>query len=128
MHDGLNAALEELLSEYTRQVEHVREAHAKLSQITATAVSADGTVTVTIGPQGRIDALLFHPRVYSRMSPTELSGMILDLIGEATRDVAQQTQDLMAPLVPEGLAFEEIFGANADVTSLLPQPRTRKST
>ncbi|WP_433246619.1 YbaB/EbfC family nucleoid-associated protein [Streptosporangium sp. CA-135522] len=123
MHEEFQATLEKLLGEYNRQVKQVREVHARLHEVSATVTAPDGTVTVRVGLQGRVDALEFHPRVYSRLSPSDLSGTILDLIDQATSAVTAQTRELMAPLVHEDMSVDEFFGTAADMTFLPPKPQ-----
>ncbi|MEV4247455.1 hypothetical protein AB0J63_29065 [Streptosporangium canum] len=62
------------------------------------------------------------PRVYRKLSPSELSRSILEQIGVAAAEVSAETQRLVGPLVPEGLPYEEIFGEGASFESFLPQP------
>ncbi|HUR01406.1 MAG TPA: YbaB/EbfC family nucleoid-associated protein [Nonomuraea sp.] len=118
MHDDLQAAIEDLVAEFGRQVREVRETHAQLREVTATV--SDGNVTVTAGPQGRIDEITFHPRVYSRLSPSELARAVLDQVTKANTQVAEESRVLMAPLVPEGMATEQLFGGEFDLDGLLP--------
>ena len=119
MHDDLQAAIEDLVAEFGRQVSQVRETHAQLREVTATV--SDGNVTVTAGPQGRIDEITFHPRVYSRLSPSELAQAVLDQVTKANAQVAEDSRVLMAPLVPEGMAAEQLFGGEFDLDGLLPE-------
>ncbi|MFD1540922.1 YbaB/EbfC family nucleoid-associated protein [Nonomuraea guangzhouensis] len=119
MHDDLQAAIEDLVAEFGRQVHQVRETHAQLREVTATV--SDGNVTVTAGPQGRIDEITFHPRVYSRLSPSELAQAVLDQVTKANAQVAEESRGLMAPLVPEGMAAEQLFGGEFDLDGLLPE-------
>ncbi|MEV0351241.1 YbaB/EbfC family nucleoid-associated protein [Nonomuraea sp. NPDC050680] len=118
MHDDLQAAIEGLVAEFGRQVSQVRETHAQLREVTATV--SDGNVTVTAGPQGRIDEIIFHPRVYTRLSPSELAQAVLDQVAEANARVAEESRKLMAPLVPEGMPAEQLFGGEFDLDRLLP--------
>ncbi|MFG1688648.1 YbaB/EbfC family nucleoid-associated protein [Nonomuraea sp. NPDC049269] len=119
MHDDLQAAIEDLVAEFGRQVRQVRETHAQLREVTATV--SDGNVTVTAGPQGRIDEITFHPRVYRRLSPSELAQAVLDQVAKANTQVAEESRVLMAPLVPEGMAAEQLFGGEFDLDGLLPE-------
>jgi DNA-binding protein YbaB len=121
-------AIEELAMDYNRQAKRLREAYAKVTELTATARSADGMVTVMVGPRGQIQDIRLDARVYRKLSPSELAGAIMEQIGAGTAEVAERTKELMAPFVPEGLPYEEIFGEGASLESFLPQPVDLRST
>jgi DNA-binding protein YbaB len=124
MHDDLQAAIEDLTEEFGRQARQVEETHAMLREVTAT--SSDGNVTVTAGPQGRIEEITFHPRVYSRLSPSELARAVLEQVTEANAQVAERSRELMTPLLPEGIAVERLFGGDFELGPLLPEPPLRR--
>ncbi|MEV0148006.1 MULTISPECIES: YbaB/EbfC family nucleoid-associated protein [unclassified Nonomuraea] len=120
MHDDLQATIESLVEEYDRQVREVHEVHARLGEVTATV--SDGNVTITAGPQGRIDEIVFHPRVYGRLSPTELARAVQEQIAKAQAEVDERSHEIMAPLMPEGLDAGELSGGLLDLGALLPDP------
>lgn len=115
--------LEQLVQEVNQQTEQLRETHEKVRELSATATSKDGMVTVTVGPRGEVLAIEFDPRVYRKLSPSELSASIVAEIGRATRQVSGQMKELMEPFVPD-LPFEDLFGAETSFESFLPQPGT----
>jgi hypothetical protein len=43
-------------------------------------------------------------------------------IGNASMIVAEQAKDLMAPLMPDDLPYEELFGEKIGLESFLPLP------
>lgn len=120
--DEFQATMEELAEEYNRQAAELRDVYGKLNELTATAQSEDRMVAVTIGSQGQVQGIELDPRVYRKLSPSELSRSILEQIGVATAEVSAETQQLVGPLLPEGLPYEEIFGEGASFESFLPQP------
>ena len=122
MRAELRASLEGLMEDYGRRIERLRKMQQDLREVGATAKSKDGLVTVVVGPRGRVQDITLDPRVYRRLSTSELSQTIMSLIGEATSDVADQMQKIMAPFMPEGMAFDEVLGEKGDLTMLLPQP------
>ncbi|WP_242676055.1 hypothetical protein [Streptosporangium minutum] len=84
-------------------------------------------VAVTVGSQGQVQGIQLDPRVYRKLSPSELwrselSRSPLEQIGVGAAEVSAETQRLVGPLVPEGLPYEEIFGEGASFESSLPQP------
>lgn len=122
MTDSFRATIHELAAEYNRQVQLTRDVYAKLNELRATATSGDGMVSVTVGPRGQVRAIKLNPRVYRRLSPSELAAAIMAQIGRASAQVAERTKELMAPLMPEGLPYEEIFGQGVDLDAFLPAP------
>ncbi|GAT67602.1 DNA-binding protein [Planomonospora sphaerica] len=119
--DEFRAAMDGLAAEYDRQAERLREVYGRLGELSATACSRDRMVTVTVGPRGRVQKIEFDPRVYRRLSPSELAQTIMEQIDAATAEVAEGTRELMAPFVPEGLPYEEVFGEGVDLASFLPR-------
>ncbi|MFJ2030194.1 YbaB/EbfC family nucleoid-associated protein [Streptosporangium sp. NPDC087985] len=127
MSDEFRTAIEELADEYNRQAAQLRETYGKLNELTVTACSDDRMVTVTVGPRGQVQDIEFDPRVYRKLSSAELSQSIMEQIGVATGEVSARTRELMAPFVPDGLPYEELFGEGASFDSFLPQPVTSPS-
>lgn len=120
--DEFQATMEELAEEHNRQTAELRDVYGKLNELTATAQSEDRMVTVTVGSQGQVQGIELDPRVYRKLSPSELSRSILEQIGVAAAEVSAETQRLMGPFLPEGLPYEEVFGEGASFESFLPQP------
>ncbi|MEW9553849.1 YbaB/EbfC family nucleoid-associated protein [Nonomuraea sp. NPDC050783] len=122
MSDEFRLTIEALAKEYNQQAVRLREAYGKLSELTVTAESRDHMVSVTVGPRGQVQSIKLDPRVYRKLSPSQLARTIMEQIGAATAQVADRTKELMAPFVPEGLPLEDVFGEGASIESFLPQP------
>jgi DNA-binding protein YbaB len=104
-----SATLDELTREHERHTRLVEEAYGKLNESEAVARSDDEMVTATVGPHGRLKSLRLNPRVYRRLSPSELADTIVKVIGQATDSIEERTRELIGPLLPEGVAYEEVF-------------------
>ncbi|MET8869998.1 YbaB/EbfC family nucleoid-associated protein [Nonomuraea sp. NPDC004580] len=120
--------LEQLVKEVNQQTEQLKQAQEKMRDLTATAKSRDGMVTVTVGPRGDVQAIEFDPRVYRKLSPSELSDSIMAQIKDATRQVSGDMRELMEPFTP-ALPFEDLFGSEAGADLFFPGsdlPRTEK--
>ncbi|AQZ61524.1 unnamed protein product [[Actinomadura] parvosata subsp. kistnae] len=115
--------LEQLVQEVDQQTEQLRRMQERMRDLSATATSKDGMVTVTVGPRGEVRTIDLDPRVYRKLSPSELSDTIVAQIGDATRQVSGELKELMAPLVPD-LPFEDLFGDGTGFESFLPRPGT----
>ncbi|MEU4575201.1 YbaB/EbfC family nucleoid-associated protein [Nonomuraea sp. ATR24] len=119
--------LEQLVQEVNQQTEQLGRMRERARELSATATSKDGLVTVTVGPRGEVRSIEFDPRVYRRLSPSELSAVLVEQIGRATTQVSGEMKELMAPFVPD-LPFEDLFGEGTDLDAFLPgagpaQPR-----
>ncbi|MEU4698893.1 YbaB/EbfC family nucleoid-associated protein [Nonomuraea dietziae] len=122
LNDEFRLTIEALAKEYNRQAGELRAAYGKLSELTGTTESRDGMVSVTVGPRGQVQDIKLDPRVYRKLSPSQLASAIMDQIDAATEQVADRTKELMAPFMPEGLPLEEVLGEGASIESFLPQP------
>lgn len=108
------AHIDELLKEYRDKRAQLRELQERLAGAEATSTAADEMVRVTVGPQGQLKQLEFDPRVYRRLSPTELADAIMEAAGRAADQVREQVQDAMQPLEPpnvEGFDLDKVLGA-----------------
>ncbi|MFC4121919.1 YbaB/EbfC family nucleoid-associated protein [Nonomuraea zeae] len=115
--------LEQLVQEVNQQTEQLKQMQASAKELSATATSQDGMVSVTVGPRGEVRAIEFDPRIYRKLSPSELSASIVEQIRHATLQVSREMKELMEPLVPN-LPFEDLFGEETSFESFLPQPGT----
>ncbi|MGI5490324.1 YbaB/EbfC family nucleoid-associated protein [Microtetraspora malaysiensis] len=122
MNDEFRLTIEALAKEYNRQAGELRAAYGKLSELTGTAESPDRMVRVTVGPRGQVQDIALDPRVYRKLSPSQLSREIMEQIGAATEQVTGRTKELMAPFMPEGLPLEDVLGEGASIDSFLPRP------
>ncbi|MEV1173000.1 YbaB/EbfC family nucleoid-associated protein [Nonomuraea sp. NPDC049784] len=116
--------LEQLVQEVNRQTEQLKKMQEKVRELSATARSKDGMVTVTVGPRGEVRTIELDPRVYRKLSPSELSASIVDQIGRATRQVSGDMKELMEPFGVPDLPFEDLFGEGTSFESFLPHPGT----
>ena len=123
MRAEFRASIEELMDDYSQQVERLNEMRHDLDKVSATATRKDGLVTVVVGPRGQVQDIRLNPRVYRKLDSGELSRAIMQLIGEATADVSEQMRKIMTPFMPEGLSHETALGKDG-FTSFLPQPPT----
>jgi DNA-binding protein YbaB len=121
MGADFGASEEELVGNYTRQIERLQGMRHDLGEISATAKRPDGLITVVVGSQGQVQDIQLDPRVYRKLDSGELSRAIMELITEATSDAAAQTKKIMAPFVPEGLSLDATSGEDIDFTAFLPQ-------
>ncbi|MEV4185456.1 YbaB/EbfC family nucleoid-associated protein [Streptosporangium canum] len=116
--------LEKLVKEVNRQTEQVQGMHEKARDMSASATSDDGMVTVTVGARGDVHKIDFDPRVYRKLSPSELAASLIEQIGAATRTLSGELKEAMQPLAPADLPFDDLLGEGVDFPSFLAQAMT----
>ncbi|MGH3387967.1 MAG: YbaB/EbfC family nucleoid-associated protein [Actinomadura sp.] len=119
MREDLQAHLDELMEQYQAKRAQFQDLQRQMSSAEATVTAADGMVKVTVGPQGRLTGLEFDPRVYRKLSPTELAECVLAAVQEAGGQVGDQMRAALEPLVPDGTSYGET--GKVDLSKLLPE-------
>ncbi|MGW4411127.1 YbaB/EbfC family nucleoid-associated protein [Nonomuraea sp. NPDC004702] len=122
MADAFEAEVSALAGEINQQVARVREAFGELSALERTARSADGMVTVTVGRHGQLRGIELNPRAFRNLSPSQLADAIMQQANAATAAVSEQSRQLLDPLMPDGLPFEDVFGERATLDAFFPGP------
>ncbi|GAA3546293.1 hypothetical protein GCM10022419_028040 [Nonomuraea rosea] len=112
--------LDQLVQEVNQQTEQLKQVHEQVSRLSVTVRSSDGLVSVTVGPRGEVRAIDFDPRVYRKLSPSELSALTVEQIQRATRQVSGEMKELMEPFASD-LPFEDLFGEGTGFESFLPR-------
>ncbi|GAB2958952.1 YbaB/EbfC family nucleoid-associated protein [Nonomuraea fastidiosa] len=118
--NNFEASVEELAEQVNEQISRVRETYGALDAVEATKTSSDGMISVTVGSQGQLRDLRLDPRVYRKLSASELADAIMVQIRRATADVDEQRRRLMEPLLPEGLPYEQVFGERVSLDAFVP--------
>ncbi|MDP9848663.1 YbaB/EbfC family nucleoid-associated protein [Streptosporangium lutulentum] len=114
--------VEGLAGQVNQQVERVRETYEALNSIESTMGSSDGMISVVVGPQGQVRDIELDPRVYRKLSATELADAIMEQINRAAAAVSEQRRHLLEPLMPDGLRYDQVFGENVTLDAFLPSP------
>ncbi|MEU3698882.1 YbaB/EbfC family nucleoid-associated protein [Streptomyces griseoviridis] len=113
--------------------EAVARAKEDLSRASVSKHSPDRSVRVSVGPQGEVTSLEFLDGKYKKMSPTDLSSVILQAINAARADMARRVMDVFDPVVrrapgdrsrshDSGLDWDEIFGSLISETETPSRP------
>jgi DNA-binding protein YbaB len=118
------AQVDELLADYRRSREHLATFQRQLAAITATASSADGLVTATVGPRGTLTGLQIGDAAYRRYRPAELAEQIVRATAAATVEALAGAADVLAPALPHGSDPQALlFGtADLDPAQIVPAP------
>jgi DNA-binding protein YbaB len=112
---------DQLAADYAQHRATAIAMQRQLQTISTTATSANGLVTVTLGPQGEIRTLAFGSRAYREMAPAELAHAIVDTIERARDGMRRQILDMLPVPAVAGTTFEDILQGRVDWTSLLPE-------
>lgn len=121
MRPEWQAHIDELLAEYRQKQADLKKLQETMASAEATVTAADDMVTVRVGPQGRLLGLEFNPRVYRRLSPSELAEAVLTAVQEATAQVGDQVRTAMEPLRPDDASYESVAGKGFDLSKFLPE-------
>jgi DNA-binding protein YbaB len=119
MREDLQAHLDELMATYQTKRAQLQELQRQMGSAGSTVTAADGMVTVTVGAQGRLTGLEFNPRVYRKLSPSELAECVLTAVQEAGAQVGEQMRTALEPLMPEGTSYGDMGGV--DLSKVLPE-------
>jgi DNA-binding protein YbaB len=112
------AHIDELLEQYRQKRDQLKDLQAAMGEAGATVTTEDEMITVKVGPQGRLTGLEFNPRVYRKLSPSELAEAVLAAVREAGSQVDSQVREALRPMLPEG-KYEEAGGI--DLSKILPE-------
>jgi DNA-binding protein YbaB len=116
----LLARYDYLLREYERTRRNMLALREKLAGLHASAESKDGMVTVRVGPRGEVKSLELHPRVYRRLTPTELAESIVDTIRQAGQALSDQAAQAYGPYLPEGVSYQQLTQGEG-LSALIPE-------
>jgi Uncharacterized protein conserved in bacteria len=102
MRPEWRAHLDELMEQYQTKRAELKDLQEHLGALEATVITEDEMITVTVGPQGRLTALEFNPRVYRSLSPPELAAAIVAATQQAAAEVGGKMRAAMGSLAPAG--------------------------
>lgn len=82
-----------------------------LASANATVSSRDGSVTVTLNPNGGLENLVLGHRACD-LGPSKLTALVMETVRRAQVEVSQKVRDAVAPITVEGSETAElIFGS-----------------
>lgn len=118
------ARVDELLAEYRRSREQLAEVHHQLAAISASASTADGSVTATVGPRGTLTGLTISDEAYRKFKPAELAAQIVRATAVASASALADASAVLAPVLPAGTDPEAVLLGTGDLApaELRPEP------
>jgi DNA-binding protein YbaB len=105
---GLRAYAEELSNQFEKIRGGLTDMQRKLTAVTASAKSADGHVTATVGARGQLVKLQLDPRIYRTPDSAKLAETITETVHTAAEEAAGKVQ-----------AVVDKYAAGTDVTGYL---------
>jgi DNA-binding protein YbaB len=113
--------VDDLLAQFARQTEQLRDAQQAAAALTVELTSPDGLVRLTIDAAGTLSDLRIAPTAFERTKPDALARTITDLVQRGTSQVKQQAAELMRPLT-EGLPdLSELVADAPSLAGLVPK-------
>lgn len=90
-------------------VRRSQEFQQQLQEVSETATSRDGAVTVTVSPSGALQNVVFSPRIRD-LSEADLAQLTLQMAREAQNRVAHRIAALIEPVSGDGAALAFLRG------------------
>ncbi|RZU53492.1 YbaB/EbfC DNA-binding family protein [Krasilnikovia cinnamomea] len=117
--------VEDLLQQYQRQRSGLAELHRRMQEVSATAVSPRREVSVTVNHNGGVTDIKFTGSAYRRMTPQELSAVIMRTLHDAREQAADEAARIIAPILPEGLNARDVVSGRLSTEQLVPSSGPR---
>lgn len=119
---------QQAIARYTRIRAQTQDVRRRMGEISCTATSPRRVVSVTVGRGGQVTALTFPTNAYRRLSPIELSKIIMATIGDARELALGEAAAIMAPMLPPGFDAAAMVRGDADFERLLPADPLDRNT
>jgi DNA-binding protein YbaB len=110
------AQVEELLADYRRSREQLAVVHRQLASVSASASSADGLVTATVGARGVLTDLVIDNAAYERYRPAELAAHIVRAAREAAVEAFNGAEEVLVPVLGGDVEPRTVLLGTADLT------------
>ncbi|BCJ52707.1 hypothetical protein Asp14428_41820 [Actinoplanes sp. NBRC 14428] len=125
---NFNERIENLFQEYERQRSSLTEMQQKMRELSASATSPRREVTVTVGQNGVLTDVTFPTSAYKRLTPMELTAVVMQTYADAKEQVLQKAAEVLAPVLPEGMDAHKLVRGEAGAETFLPaEPRMATS-
>ncbi|NMO56932.1 YbaB/EbfC family nucleoid-associated protein [Actinoplanes sp. TBRC 11911] len=120
--------IERLFEEYQRQRDNLSDMQRRMSEISASATSPRREVTVTVGQNGVLTDIQFANGAYRRMTPADLTAVVLATFNEAKEAAFEEATRILAPMLPDGVDAAAMVRGKEGVDAYMPkEPRMATS-
>jgi DNA-binding protein YbaB len=112
--------LEELFEGYQRHRSRMTDLATQMQEISGTATSPRRELTVTVQHNGGLTDIKFTGSAYRRMTPTELSDLILSTVAEAKEKATDAAAEVLAPMLPPSMNARDVVSGKFGLEALAP--------
>lgn len=119
MFSPLHNEMAGVMQDLRAKQEQIAAAYGKLEEVTASASTKDRNVTATVDGRGRLTDLSFRGQRWRELAPKELCAKIIEVVADAQEQVAVETGELMAGLVPDGVDLERLRESGPDLDAMI---------
>lgn len=120
--------LERLFEEYQRQRDNLGNMQRRMAEISTSATSPRREVTVTVGQNGVLTDIQFANGAYRRMTPSDLTAVVMSTFNEAKEAALEEAARILAPMLPDGVDAGAMVRGKAGVDAYMPaEPRMATS-
>jgi hypothetical protein len=117
--DPLEQRVAQAMAELEAAEAAVAQAEARMRDFSTVVVSRDGSVEVTVGPQGELTDLKFLDGKYRSMSAPQLAAAVLAAAEEGRNRAAEEAVRVFRPLTEPSKGIPELSGLDVDWDRLL---------
>jgi DNA-binding protein YbaB len=117
--------LEQLFQDYQSHRSKMASMAQQMQEISGTATSPRREVTVTVKHNGGLTDIKFTGSAYRRMTPTELSDLILATVNDAKEKAADAAADVLAPMLPPTMNARDIVSGKLGLNAFAPEDGPR---
>jgi DNA-binding protein YbaB len=116
----LRAKVDELLGDFDKRTEQLREARQAAAALSAELSSPDGAVRVRIDSSGALTRLQLGPTAFDGTTPEQLARTITELVVRGTAQVRRQATELMRPLTEDLPDVSDLVPGAPSLADMLP--------
>ncbi|MCM4083588.1 YbaB/EbfC family nucleoid-associated protein [Paractinoplanes hotanensis] len=118
----LQGRMEGVLAEFERQRSNLAEVQRKMRDLSETATSPRREVSVTVGQNGVLTAIQFPSTAFRRMTPGELSSVLMATYADAKEKVLARSAEMLQPHLSEGADAGALVRGTAKSDVYMPDP------
>lgn len=122
--EARNAAMRQqvnsLLAGLNRQSAALQKAQVQAAEVTGSATSADGLVTVTVNAVGIVTDVQLAPSAFDRSTPDKLARSVVTVTQQAANAAQRQVEDALAPARGELPDLSDVVPGAPSLKDLLP--------
>lgn len=112
--------LEQLFQDYQSHRSRMADLAQQMQEVSGTATSPRRELTVTVKHNGGLSDIKFTGSAYRRMSPAELSELIMTTVTEAKEKAADAAAEVLAPMLPGNMNARDVATGKFGIETFAP--------